>query len=49
MENTKMIKTVFGFKDGNLMEDKVMQKHNSTRNKNIKFLKLTRIQGAMGV
>lgn len=31
------------------MEDKVMQKHNFTRTKNIKFLKLTHVQGAIGV
>lgn len=31
------------------MEGKVMQKYNYTRNKNIKFLKLTHIQGAMRV
>lgn len=38
--NTKIYKKILGFKE-NLMEDKVIQRYNHTRNKNIKFLKLT--------
>lgn len=31
------------------MEDKVMQRYNYTRNKNINFLKLTHVQVPMGI